>query len=146
MIRIGYLSTFTGIKSLTLDHQKLPSLKYSIGFIAWFEENWNMVRSENIIPTCLSPITRRRYLKTMIRGEMSHLIHFKLFLQMILLKWIVKIESQISLSDQRENSKNCRKMKLTNQLEIVDFKLYSEKVDENWSHICTKFEKWIVIQ
>ena len=66
-----------------------------------------MVRSANIIPTCLSPITRRRYLKTVIGGEMSRLIHFKQFaehlLMIKLLKWVVKIESQISLSDQREN-------------------------------------------
>ena len=61
-----------------------------VGFIASgfidLKKIEKMIRSENIIPTCLSPITRRRYLKTVIRGEMSHFIHFKLFLRMIFLK------------------------------------------------------------
>ena len=103
-----------------------------VGFIAWFEENWKMVRWANIIPTCLAPITCRRYLKMVIGGEMSRLIHFTNYLYWWLSFWNESLKSKVKSV--------CLTKEKIQKLQKNETQQFTENVvEENRSQIGLKF-------
>ena len=102
-----------------------------------------LVRSENIIPTCLDSKMRRFNWRWWLVKQMGDL---KTYYWRFYLKWIVKIKRQTGLTDQREISskkseRNCRKI-----WKMKPKYWYSSQVIDTVSEFSYLIEKWIVVK